>query len=110
MKPAIITSSPVWTKARVLMLSSSEAGVGDGVGVAVGVTVGVGVTLGFGVEVGVGVAVAVAVAVGVGVGVGDTHGLTGQWKISMSPAGVAGSEAPSRQMFLVLSACAGDVR
>jgi hypothetical protein len=87
MKPAIITSSPVWTKARVLMLSSSEAGVGDGVGVAVGVTVGVGVTLGFGVEVGVGV----AVAVGVGVGVGDTHGLTGQWKISMSPAGVAGS-------------------
>jgi len=40
MKPPIITSSPVWTKARVLMLSSSEAGVGDGVGVGVGVAVG----------------------------------------------------------------------
>src|SRR5262245_31837056 len=45
MKPPIITSSPLWTKARVLMLSSSEAGVGDSVGVGVGVAVGV--ALGF---------------------------------------------------------------
>src|SRR4029079_4325511 len=36
MKPPIITSSPTWTKARVLMLPSRDAGVGEGVGVGVG--------------------------------------------------------------------------
>jgi hypothetical protein len=36
MKPPIITSSPICTKARVLMLSSRDAGVGEGVGVGVG--------------------------------------------------------------------------
>ena len=48
--------------------------------------------LGGGVDLGDAVAVGVAVAVAVGVGVGlAAQGLTGQWKISMSPAGVAGS-------------------
>src|SRR5262245_47598399 len=36
MKPPIITSSPVCTKARVLMFARRDAGVGDGVGVGVG--------------------------------------------------------------------------
>src|SRR5215831_11226253 len=71
-------------------------GRGRGVGVVRGGTVTVGVGDGGGVVVGVavavGVAVGVAVAVAVGVGVGLTpQGLTGQLKISMSPAGVAGS-------------------
>ena len=53
---------------------------------------GVGRGLGVGVDLGAAVAVGVAVAVAVGVGVGlAPQGLNEQWKISMSPAGVAGS-------------------
>src|SRR5882757_8688746 len=42
-KPPIITLSPVWTKLRVLMLPSIDAGVGVAEGVAVGMGVGLGV-------------------------------------------------------------------
>ena len=69
---------------RNVLLKPGPYGRGTGVGRGLGV----GVDLGTTVAVGVAVATGVAVAVGVGLG---PQGLTRQWKISMSAAGVLGS-------------------
>jgi hypothetical protein len=50
------------------------------------------------------------VGVGLGIGVAVAQGLTGQWKISMSPAGVAGSYPPASQMLSVPSVSVGKLR